>query len=340
MKIGIVNDLPMATEVLRRALALAPQHQIVWVAENGAEAIARCAENTPDLVLMDLIMPVMDGVEATRRIMANTPCAILIVTASVEANTSRVFEALGYGALDAVDTPALGVGDLAASAKPFLYKIGMIGKLVGDTPVPQSAVKPNGGRNGSRQHLVVIGASAGGPSALAVVLKGLPRDFPAAVVIVQHVDERFTSSLANWLGGQSTLPVQLAKEDDRLRPGTILIAGTGDHLAFKDSERLGYTPEPQDCPYRPSVNVFFESVGKLWLGKAIGVLLTGMGQDGATGLKTLRTKGHHTIAQDKASSAVYGMPKAAAAADAATDILPLTRIAPRLVELFCASDTS
>src|SRR5262249_50003083 len=120
MRIGVVNDLPLAVEALKRALALRPAHRIVWVARHGAEAVERCATDTPDLVLMDLVMPLMDGVEASRRIMARTPCAILVVTVSVEANASQVFEAMGHGALDAVDTPALGRGDPRETTAPLL----------------------------------------------------------------------------------------------------------------------------------------------------------------------------------------------------------------------------
>jgi len=332
MKIGIVNDLPMAAEALRRVIALAPEHQVVWIAKDGAEAVELCAKRKPDLVLMDLIMPGMDGVEATRRIMASTPCTILIVTVSVESNASRVFDAMGYGALDAVDTPALGSGDLLAGAGPLLAKIATIGKLIGDSIGPRNATKPMRTSPTSQQALVAIGASAGGPAALAVVLAGLPRRFPAAIIIVQHVDERFAAGMAEWLCQHSALPVRLAKEGDHLSPGTVLLAGTGDHLALRAADRLGYTPEPRDYAYRPSVDVFFHSVGRLWPGKAIGVLLTGMGADGALGLKALRAKGHFTLAQDEASSAVYGMPKAAAAANAAVEILPLKCIAPKLVD--------
>lgn len=334
MKIGIVNDLPVAAEALRRAVALKPEHQVIWVAGNGVEAVAMCAEEKPDLVLMDLLMPVMDGVEATRRIMSSAPCAILIVTVSVGNNAWRVFEAMGHGALDAVDTPALGSGDLHTSAAPLLAKIDIIGKLIRDKGRLRSAAMHNGAQYPSRQRIVAIGASAGGPAALATVLRGLPKDFPAAVVIVQHVDEQFATGMAEWLSQYSALPVRVAEEGDSPAAGTVLLAGTNNHLAFKTATQLGYTPNPREYVYRPSVDVFFQSVCKLWPGEAVGVLLTGMGRDGALGLKSLRTQGYYTIAQDKISSAVYGMPKAAATIDAAVDILPLHGIAPRLVDIF------
>lgn len=139
--------------------------------------------------------------------------------------------------------------------------------------------------------------------------------------------------MAEWLSQQSTLPVRLAKEGDRPTPGTALLAATNDHLTLTAADRLGYTPNPRDYVYRPSVDVFFQSVSRLWPGEAVGVLLTGMGRDGAVGLKALRNRGCHTIAQDQASSAVYGMPKAAAAIGAAVEILTLEHIAPRLIEL-------
>jgi two-component system response regulator WspF len=333
MRIGIVNDLPMAVEVLRRVVALESRHRVIWVARNGAEAVDLCAKETPDLVLMDLIMPEMDGVQATRRIMASTPCAIVIVTVSVGANVGRVFEAMGHGALDAVDTPAVGAADPHEGAAPLLAKIELIGRLLGERDRDRG---PSGSGGVNRRApektlMVAIGASAGGPAALATVLGGLPKEFPAAVVLIQHVDEQFAAGMATWLSGSSKLPVRVAREGDSITVGTVLLAGTGDHLTVKGDGRLGYTPNPRDHVYRPSVDVFFQSINQLWPGGVIGVLLTGMGSDGAAGLKRLRNKGHYTIAQDEATSAVYGMPKAAAALGAAVDILPLSQIASKLV---------
>jgi two-component system chemotaxis response regulator CheB/two-component system response regulator WspF len=178
--------------------------------------------------------------------------------------------------------------------------------------------------------LVAIGASAGGPAALATLLAGLPKDFAAAIVIVQHVDAAFAAGMADWLNQQSALPVRIAREGDRPQAGVALLAATDDHLHLKLPNVLGYTPVPEETPYRPSVDVFFHSVVARWPARAVGVLLTGMGRDGAIGLKAMRTKGYHTIAQDEATSAVYGMPKAAAALDAAAAILPLPRIAAAL----------
>jgi chemotaxis response regulator CheB len=331
MRLGIVNDMPLVAEMLRRMLSAASEHRVVWAACTSDEALRLCHEDLPDLVLMDLMQQGMDGVEATRRIMAETPCAILLVTTSVDSDAPRIFEAMGHGALDAVDTPVLNGGDPAQSAAALLRKINAIGRLIDN---------PDGARRGSRTAvlppvarypLVAIGASAGGPVALSTVLRGLPQDFPAAVVIVQHVDSRFAAGMAAWLGESSAMPVLPAREGDTPRPGTVLLACSEHHLTLKAASQLGYTAEPRDYVYRPSVDVFFRSVARLWKGDAIGVLLTGMGRDGAQGLKALRARGCYTIAQDRATSAVYGMPKTAAEIDAAVDILPLPSIAPRLI---------
>jgi two-component system, chemotaxis family, response regulator WspF len=334
MKIAIVNDMPMAVEALRRALAFEPAHQVVWVAYNGAEAVRLCAENTPDLILMDLIMPVMDGVEATRRIMAETPCAIVIVTVDRQQNVHRVFEAMGHGALDVVDTPAIGAGNAQEAAAPLLRKILNIGWLIGEkTPRARPAPMPQRS-SGSPQRLVAIGSSAGGPAALEVLLKGLPRNFSAAIVLVQHVDQVFAAGMAEWLASASGLDVRLAREGEPPQAGVVLLAGTNHHIRLLKNGTLAYTAEPVNEIYRPSIDVFFESVVSHWNGDAVGVLLTGMGRDGAQGLKLMRQQGYLTIAQDQQSSAVYGMPKAAAAIDAAVEIRPLEKIAPRLLEIF------
>ena len=337
MRIGIVNDTLMAVEAMRRVLVASRKHEVAWIARDGAEAVRLCAREKPDLILMDLIMPVMDGVKATRAIMASTPCLILIVTGSVDQNTSLAFEALGAGAMDVVNTPIFDPTALKAGSDPLLAKIETLGKFIGESRPSEasSTVKgpmASGGRN-CPDSLIAIGASAGGPAAVAEILRRLPSDLSAAVVVIQHVDEQFAAGLAEWLTTQSVMPVRIAREGDEPRTGVVLLAGTSDHLVFTNPETLGYTPIPRDYAYRPSVDAFFQSVLLHWHGRVVGVVLTGMGRDGAVGLKALRDAGNITIAQDRASSAVYGMPKAAVDIGAASEILPLDRIANRLAGL-------
>jgi len=339
MRIAIVNDVAMATEALRRVLTSVPGYCVAWVAADGAEAVEKCHWDTPDLILMDLMMPVMDGVEATRRIMAKTPCGILVVTSTLDGHSSKVFEALGAGALDVVQTPDLAGSNRLQGTAVLKFKLDAIARLVGDNrkhtgrcaPAETQRVSSSGTR------LIAIGASAGGPAALASILGSLPREFPAAIVIVQHVDPQFVPMMATWLKQQSALSVRIARPEDRPQANTVLIAGTNDHLVFVSSLSLGYSPEPRDCCYRPSVDVFFESVVRYWKGDVAGVLLTGMGRDGARGLKALREAGSLTIAQDAGSSAVYGMPKAAVELNAAARILPVNEIAKELVDFVSLS---
>ena len=338
MRIGIANDTLLAAEALRRTIVQASKHDVVWIAHDGADAVARCERDRPDLVLMDLFIPRLDGVEATRQIMAKTPCAIVIATAQVENHTGKVFEAMGAGAVDVVNIPVLGADQKLTGTAELMAKIETINKLVS----PLKHVKRPGSPANHKatplsvqraESLVVIGSSAGGPSALTTILATLPLDFPASVVIVQHVDKQFAQGLTVWFATHTKLQVRVAAEGDRLEPGQVYLAGRDRHLVMFSPTQLGYTTHPTNSSYCPSVDVFFRSVAKQWRGQAIGVLLTGMGRDGAEGLKALRDAGHHTIAQDKSSSAVYGMPKAAAELDAAKEILALDKIAARLTNI-------
>ncbi|AMM14029.1 MAG: chemotaxis response regulator protein-glutamate methylesterase [Pseudomonadota bacterium] len=335
MKIGIVNDMPLAVEATRLALATRPDFDVIWVATDGVQAVDYCTAQKPDVVLMDLVMPHVDGTEATRRIMRQAPCAILIVTVDVGANSWRVYEAMGAGALDAVDTPALAGPDAKRGIAALIAKIDQVGAQ----QRAKAAANPLGAapRITPGTDLLAIGASAGGPGALAVLLAALPADFTPATVIVQHVDQAFAIGMAEWLNAQSKLPVYIAREGDRPEPGKVLLAATNDHLHFGGGNRLGYTKDPEATPYRPSIDVFFNSVVARWSGNAVGVLLTGMGRDGAAGLAAMRANGFYTIAQDEATCAVYGMPKAAAAINAAVSILPLQNIANAAVNAFASS---
>jgi two-component system response regulator WspF len=331
MKIAIVNDLSIAQTVLHKILQTVPDYQVIWTAKNGAEAVKKCAQNTPDIVLMDLLMPIMNGVEATRQIMENSPCAILIVTSDKERNLSQVYTAMEYGALDVVNTPTISYTENTNTANELLVKIARIGKLsnkaekkvINSSPIVTQ-------KKAYSVPLVAIGSSTGGPKALAKILSQLPANFDAAVSIVQHVDAQFCEGFVDWLKQQSALPVRIAVAGDRLQKGTVLVAGTNDHLYLQPDLTLAYTQHPINYPYRPSVDVFFQSLAQHWTRKGIAILLTGMGKDGAEGLSALRAKGWHTIAQDKESCVVYGMPKAAVELQAAVEILSPEAIANTL----------
>lgn len=335
MRIAIVNDMLLAVEALRRVVSSVPEHQIAWTAFDGAEAVEKCLADTPDVILMDLIMPVMDGVEATRRIMQDSPCAILVVTATVTGNASKVFDAMGYGALDAVNTPVLGTANRLVGAQPLLDKITTVGKLIGKFSRPLHGLRAEDSTFVAKERenpIVVIGASTGGPLAIAKILARLPGNFSAPIVIVQHVDQEFAPGLAQWLREQSPLSVRLVSENEYPEKGTVLLASTRDHLIMTPSGTLRYTKEPEETPYRPSVDVFFASVSRNWRGRMIGILLTGMGRDGADGLLQLRQAGAFTIAQDRESSIVYGMPKVAMEKGAAERILAPEEIPPILIK--------
>jgi len=351
-RIAIVNDLAMAREALRRVVLQLADVTVAWMANDGAEAVERAKADRPDLVLMDLIMPVMDGVESTRLIMRDAPCPILVVTATVEGNASRVYEAIGAGALDAVDTPRLGStgthGDTA-----LLAKIAAVRRLTAadfkavatrsDTGTASSAstahhrsVAPKTGapaHAGSHDAadpflIVAVGSSTGGPQALAMFLKSLPAVLPYAVVIVQHMDASFLPGLAQWLTSQTGRAVTLARRGDRPMPGSILVAGEPMQMIMKPGGTLDYVAGDAELIHRPSVDVFFESLAMIRSRTGAAVLLTGMGKDGAIGMMSLRNNGWRTFAQDRATSVVWGMPGAASMSGAAERTLALEHIGP------------
>jgi two-component system response regulator WspF len=336
MRVAIVNDLALAREVLRRLVQSVPGYAIAWMAKDGVEAVHKAKTDRPDVVLMDLVMPEMDGVEATRRIMVESPCPILLVTSSVCSNFRQVYQAMGYGALDAVDTPTLDKEGNVKDGQTLLARLANLAAArLSEVQTPKSDDSPKSeiqNRSASEgPPLVALGASTGGPEALARIIEAFPVDLPAAVIIVQHISADFAPSLANWLQERTPLRVRLAKTGDKPVRGEILVAGSNDHLILGRDLCLNYTPNPVDYPYRPSVDVFFGSLASLWPNRGVAALLTGMGSDGARGLLQLRRAGWHTLAQDQATSVVYGMPHAAIQLGAAVQVLPLSRLALAIV---------
>lgn len=332
MRIAIVNDLSLAREVLRRLVLSVPGQVVAWMAENGEEAVQRATLDPPDAILMDLVMPGVNGVDATRRIMKQSPCPILVVTATLTGNYDLVIQAMAAGALDAVETPSFGSNGTIQNGSPILARLAKLADAKRGaiwTGVPK--MQPGTRSPISIPSLVLIGSSTGGPDALAAVLSAFPRDFPACVVIAQHIGVEFAPSLATWLSTRCLLPVKTAEEGESLKPGRVLIAASNDHLVLGTDLKLRYSATPIDYPYRPSADVLFSSAADSAPPSGVAILLTGMGSDGAEGLLQLRSRGWHTIAQDESTSIVYGMPKAAAERRAASEILPLSLIGPTVL---------
>ena len=342
MRIALVNDLPLAIEALRRSVARMAGMSVAWTASDGVEALEKCRRDRPDLVLMDLMMPNMDGVECTRRIMRECPCPILVVTATVSGHAARVYEALGAGALDAIDTPNLGSED---GMDRLGRRISHIERLTRqnrqdrqaasrDTPAPA----PGTARGGMAPAL--IGASTGGPQALCAMLRDWPRPLAFAAVIVQHLDAAFTLGLANWLEKETGHRVRLAEPGGRPETGTVWIAGGPRHLLL-DAEGTfrERAPDPKDL-HHPSVDALFHAAASSGLRPAIAALLTGMGNDGAAGLLALRNAGWQTLAQDQATSVVWGMPGSAVRLGAATRTLPLPLVGVAILAHFLQSEPS
>jgi two-component system response regulator WspF len=245
---------------------------------------------------------------------------------------------MGLGALDAVDTPELGPSGELAGAKFLLAKIETVAKLIGRAPrvapfkepvdflpTPRAEVDP-------WWPLVLIGSSTGGPAALAEILAKMPETPDSTMVIIQHVDSAFAPGLARWLADQTGRRVELIEPGVKPLPGKVLLASTNDHVILDESRRFRYVAEPAEMHYRPSVDVFFRSVAERWPTRGVAVLLTGMGRDGAAGLLALRRGGWLTIAQDEASSVIWGMPGAAVQLGAAALVLPLSEIARAITE--------
>jgi len=340
MRIAIVNDMPLAIAGLSLIIDKSAEHELAWVAANGRQAIEVCKHDLPDLILMDVMMPEVGGVQATRQIMQQTPCPILIVTASIHRHSDLVFEAMCAGAMDAVITPRMYPEIQAEDASVLLHKIHMIDVLTRDSrPLKprvniqlQESPAPN-----YYNHLVVIGSSSGGPEALARVFADVPCNLAASFVVIQHVDPQFAPGLARWLDERTALSVVLAQQDKAPIAGNVYIACGNNHLILNRKGLFEYVEGALETFYRPSVDVFFASVAQNWRGQVTAILLTGMGQDGARGLLDLRRSGARTIAQDRSSSAVYGMPKAAAEIGAAQEIKSITQIAELLATGFPAN---
>jgi two-component system chemotaxis response regulator CheB len=338
VRVLVADDSLVAREMLSTILASDPAIEVVGQAKDGVEAVEMVSRLKPDLVTMDIHMPRMDGLKATEQIMAFSPTPILVVSTSVYGEgMGLAFEALTFGALDVVKKPEpRDWAELELIGKDIIRKVKLLANVHVITHI-------QGRRSRVSEHLaaisdtrersiVAIGSSTGGPSALLEVLGAFPAKIPAAVVIAQHIADGFIPGLVSWLEESTANKVFAAEDGQLIERGSVYFAPTGCNLSVT-GDRLVFEDKPAEQLYVPSVDRLFESVAASYGRRAIGVLLTGMGSDGARGLKRLRDAGAATIAQDEATSTVFGMPKAAIDLGAADKVLPMEDIGDSIVEL-------
>jgi two-component system chemotaxis response regulator CheB len=356
-RIVVVDDSPVHRRFLRAAVDASTDLTVVGEARNGKEAVALVARLRPAAVLMDLDLPVMSGIEAIERIMAASPTPILVYSAHVNGDESaNALEALAAGAVDVLAKP--GPDDtatldeyadqlrrrlrVAARVRVITHPRGKLrsrgipvvaGATVGAlAPATPFLVDEADVRKGVK--LIAIGASTGGPQALHTVLKALPRDLEQAVLVVQHMAEGFIPGLVSWLDQLVGLPVVQGQTGHRLLPGVITIAPSGSNLLVQDDRLRVVCVPPEPTQFHvPGIDQCFGSIADALGPDAIGVLLTGMGRDGAAGLKAMRDRGATTLGQDEATSTVYGMPQAALALDAIDRQVAVDEVAPVLLGL-------
>ena len=330
VRVLVADDSDLFRELLAQVITADPGFEVVASAADGNEAARLARALKPDVITMDINMPDADGFSGIARIMAETPTPILVLTVNPEETVG--FRALSLGALDILEKPRADAdledyGTTLRSRLRLLAGVRVIRHLRGLRAQRPAQVRP-----GVRSDVVVVGASLGGPRALASLLRALPGGFGAPVLVVQHIADGFTEGLANWLDQETELEVRTARDGDALHPGAVLLAPTGWHLTVtRGYARL--SDEPAVDSFKPSVTPLFRSAAEAYGSRVCGVILTGMGRDGADGLKAVKRAGGHTIAQDEASSAVFGMPRAAIESGAVDRVLPLEEIARALQEL-------
>jgi two-component system, chemotaxis family, protein-glutamate methylesterase/glutaminase len=356
-RVLVVEDSLTIRKRMLEVLAAAPDIEIVGEAGDGKRGIELCQHLRPDVVTLDMMLPVMSGLAATEFIMAYCPTPILIVSASTNrGEIFKTYEALAAGALDVLDKPLgnelddaweqklVSTVKLLSRIKVITHpraRLGPMGQPPGGPASIEAAPRGTALQREDRLRAVAIGVSTGGPAALIEILRGLPHGFPLPILLVIHIGKLFAPAFAEWLDGQSPVRVAYAADGDPLPPfgeGRVLMASPDSHLVLRQGKlRLTQDPERHSC--RPSADVLFASLAQELGADCAACLLTGMGGDGAEGLLAIRRAGGRTIAQDEASSVVFGMPREAILLGAAEQVLPLEKIAPVLGALARGADT-
>lgn len=336
IRVVIADDSSLARSLLRSYYAEDGDFDIVGEARNGREAVDMVRMLRPNLVTMDLVMPVMGGLEAIEEIMGHRPVPILVVSSVADA--SNAYAAVARGAVDVTGKPSPVADDVAeflaksrqVASVPVITHIRslQVRRQTERTPAAQpAAVTPGcGGR------VFAIAASTGGPQALARILAALPADFPCPLLIAQHISDGFAAGMAEWLGSLSRLPVRLARGGETLTPGVVLVSPSESHMTVSPTG-IVLSPRLPDDLYRPSCDTLLSSVASIYGRRAVGLVLTGMGSDGARGLERIRQAGGQALVQDEASSVVFGMNRVAIERGLAHRVLPLEAIAGALLEM-------
>ena len=343
IKVLVVEDSPVVREFLVHILGADPGIQVVGTANDGEQALEAVASKRPDVITMDIHMPKLDGLEATRRIMETHPTPIVIVSGSTDPReVATTFRAMEAGAVAVLRRPAgIGHPDLEATAGELVQTVKLMSevKVIKRWPkawrhakIPRPA-EADRAQVEAKVKVIAIGASTGGPPVLQAILAALPEDFPVPVLVVQHMAAGFTHGFVQWLAQTSSLPVHLAAHDEPIRPGHVYVAPDEFQMRVERSGKIVLKKDEPENGLRPSVSYLLRSVAEVYGRYAVAGLLTGMGRDGAEELKLLRDKGAVTFAQDKDSSVVHGMPGEAIKLDAASLVLPPEKIAAVLTSL-------
>jgi two-component system chemotaxis response regulator CheB len=331
IRVFVVDDSPFVRKALRRVLSADPGIRVVGEAATGKDAIAQIPQADPQVVTLDLEMQGLNGLEVLRRLLAWRPTLrVIMLSAHTHDGAKATLDALAIGAADFIDKRSLNLMDLERLGRELGERIRHLVEAPAPVRAPRSPTPGIPADSFANVELCVIGASTGGPAALQRVVEELPADFPVPIVIVQHMPPGFTRPFANRLDGLCRLSVKEAAEGEQLEPGLVRIAPAGQHLRISSALVARLSGEPRTSRHIPSIDVLFRSAAKARPGRVLGILLTGMGEDGAEGLSLIRAQGGVTIAESEETCAVYGMPRAAVECGAAQHVLPLPAIAELL----------
>lgn len=336
IKVLVVDDSPTIREIMKDILGSDKDIEVIGVASNGEEALRFMEKNKPDIVTMDIDMPKMNGFEATRKIMETTPVPIVIITALFNSkDIDRTFQAMEAGAVSVIEKPTAVTGsDFDKEAQNIVHMI----KLMSEIKVIKRKNIYKNRKTGSLENykakntlssikIAAIGVSTGGPPVLQSIFSKLPSNIRIPILVVQHITPGFIEGLVDWLSGVTEYPIHIATHGEKVLPGHIYFAPDGFHMEIRGNGKIFLSDSDKENGLRPAVSCLFRSIARYYGKNSIGILLTGMGKDGAEELKLLKDIGAITVAQDKETSIVYGMPGEAVKLNAATYILPPEKIA-------------